>query len=86
MLTVHGIVIRYKAYTEQHPRAGLKIQHVIYEQPARAGQITQPTNVHVKTILDQNDPCKLSIATSIPCKWCPSGLSHHISNSSRDTG
>ena len=40
------IVIRYKVYSEQHPRAGLNIQHVIYEQIAtRTGQITQPTKV-----------------------------------------
>ena len=32
------IVIRYKVYNEEHPRAGLNIQHVIYEQLARAGQ------------------------------------------------
>ena len=25
------MVIRYKVYNEQHPRAGLNIQHVIYE-------------------------------------------------------
>ena len=31
------IVIRYKVYSEQHARAGLIIQHVIYEQLARAG-------------------------------------------------
>ena len=30
------MVIRYKVYNEQHPRAGLNIQHVIYEQLARA--------------------------------------------------
>ena len=35
-----SIVIRYKVYNEQHPRAGLNIQHVIYEQLARAGQNT----------------------------------------------
>ena len=35
-----NIVIRYKVYNEQHPRAGLNIQHVIYEQLARAGQNT----------------------------------------------
>ena len=40
-----SMVIRYKVYTEQHPRAGLNIQHVIYKQLARAGQITQPTKV-----------------------------------------
>ena len=34
------IVNRYKMYNEQHPRAGLNIQHVIYEQLARAGQNT----------------------------------------------
>ena len=34
------IVIRYKVYNEQHPRAGLNIQHVIYEQLARAGRNT----------------------------------------------
>ena len=39
------IMIRYKVYSEQHPRAGLNIQHVIYEQLARAGQNTQPTKV-----------------------------------------
>ena len=33
-----GIVIRYKVYSKQHARAGTKIQHVIYEQLARAGQ------------------------------------------------
>ena len=39
------IVFRYKVYTEQHPRAGLNSQHVIYKQPARAGRNTQPTKV-----------------------------------------
>ena len=34
------IVIRYKVYNEQHPRAGLNIQHVIYKQLARAGRNT----------------------------------------------
>ena len=34
----NSIVIRYKVYSEQHPRAGLNIQHVIYEQLARAGR------------------------------------------------
>ena len=34
------IVIRYKVYSEQHARAGLNIQHVIYEQLARAGRNT----------------------------------------------
>ena len=34
------IVIIYKVYNEQHPRAGLNIQHVIYKQLARAGQNT----------------------------------------------
>ena len=33
-------MIRYKVHNEQHPRAGLKIQHVIYEQLARAGRNT----------------------------------------------
>ena len=37
---IDGIVIRYKVYYEQHPRAGLNIQHVIYEQQARAGRNT----------------------------------------------
>ena len=35
-------MIRYKVYSEQHPRVGLNIQHVIYEQLARAGQNTCP--------------------------------------------
>ena len=30
------IVIRYKAYNEQHPTAGQKTQHVLYGQQARA--------------------------------------------------
>ena len=37
---LRNILIRYKVYNEQHPRAGLKIQHVIYEQLARAGRNT----------------------------------------------
>ena len=32
------IVIRYKVYSQQHARAGTNIQHVIYDQLARAGQ------------------------------------------------
>ena len=39
------IVIRYNVYSEPHTRAGLNIQHVIYEQQARVGQNTQPTKV-----------------------------------------
>ena len=39
------IVIRYKVYSEQHSRAGLNIQHVIYEQLARAGRNTERTKV-----------------------------------------
>ena len=34
------IVIRYKVYSEQHAKAGTIIQHVIYDQLARAGQNT----------------------------------------------
>ena len=34
------IVIRYKVYNEQHPRAGQKTQHVLFEQQARAGRNT----------------------------------------------
>ena len=34
------IMIRYKVYNEQHPRASLNIQHVIYERLARAGRNT----------------------------------------------
>ena len=32
-------------YREQHTRAGMNIQHIIYVQLARAGQNTQPTKV-----------------------------------------
>ena len=39
------IVIRYKVYSEQHTRAGTNIQHVIYDQLARAGQNTKPKKV-----------------------------------------
>ena len=38
-------MIRHKVYIEQHPRAGLNIQHVIYEQLARAGRNTYSTKV-----------------------------------------
>ena len=38
--TIPDIMIRYKVYDEQHPRAGLNIQHVMYEQLARAGRKT----------------------------------------------
>ena len=38
--TFTTIVIRYKVYSEQHARAGTNIQHVIYDQLARAGQNT----------------------------------------------
>ena len=34
------IVIRYKVYNEQHPRAGRNTQHVLYGQQARAVQNT----------------------------------------------
>ena len=37
-LVIDIIVIRYKVYSEQHTRAGTNIQHVIYDQLARAGQ------------------------------------------------
>ena len=36
-----AIHYRYKLYSEQHARAGTNIQHVIYDQLARAGQNTQ---------------------------------------------
>ena len=32
------IMIRYKVNSQQHARAGTNIQHVIYDQLARAGQ------------------------------------------------
>ena len=32
------IVIRYKVYSEEHARAGMNKQHVIYDQLERAGQ------------------------------------------------
>ena len=33
-----------KCINEQHPRAGLNTQHVLYKQLARAGQIINPEN------------------------------------------
>ena len=40
MLKSSDIVIRYKVYNEQHPRAGRNTQHVLYKQQARAGRNT----------------------------------------------
>ena len=39
-LFVRNIVIRYKVYNEQYPRAGRNTQHVLYEQKGRAGRNT----------------------------------------------
>ena len=36
LLVLKSIVIRYKVFTEQHPRAGLNKQHVIYKQLAKS--------------------------------------------------
>ena len=37
-MAANNIVIRYKVYNEQHPRAGRNTHHVLYEKQARVGQ------------------------------------------------
>ena len=56
-------VIRYKVYTEQHPRAGLNTQHVNYERNElveihnrQKSEMLIINKCTCKTILDQNDP------------------------------
>ena len=44
------MVIRYKVYSQQHARAGTNIQHVIYNQLARAGQNTNLLRVVTYTL------------------------------------